>query len=130
MGLGARYALPCAGLLVLSGASCASIRGHSDETANPTTQQAMAAQKQSEEALKRAQESQKQASEQAHKAAAAQEQVRQDEVKLKQDQETSRQEQAKAQQLQEQARQESQQAASSPRADLTRWCCSPPRARR
>src|SRR5512142_2739810 len=123
MALRTSYALPCAGLLVLSGASCASIRGHSDETTSPTTQRAMAAQKQSEEALK-------QVSEQAEKAAAAQEQVRQDEVKLRQDQETSRQEQAKAQQLQEQARQESQQAASSPRADLTRWCCSPPRARR
>ncbi len=105
-----KYALPFAGILALTGASCATTH-QASESPNPTTREVASSQKASEEALKRAQDAQKQASEQSQKAAEAQARVRQDEEKLRQDQETSRQEQAKAQQLQTQARQESAQAS-------------------
>ncbi len=103
--------MPFAGILALSGASCATSSQQASESPNPTTREVASSQKASEEALKRAQDAQKQASEQSQKAAEAQARVRQDEEKLRQDQETSRQEQAKAQQLQTQARQESAQAS-------------------
>jgi flagellar biosynthesis GTPase FlhF len=106
-----KYALPFAGLLALSGASCASTSQQASESPNPTTREVASSQKASEEALKRAQDAQKQATDQSQKAAEAQARVRQDQEKLRQDEETARQEQAKAQQLQTQARQESEQAA-------------------
>ncbi len=94
-----RYALPCAGLLVIGGSGCAG-----RQTAeSPTARHVQSAQQQSQQALDRAAEAQKRASRQGERVAQAQREVQDAQRRLTEAQERLVNEQAKAEQLQQQA---------------------------
>ena len=101
-----RYALPCAGLLVIGGGGCAG-----RQTAeSPTARHVQGAQRESQQALDRAAESQKRASKQGERVAQAQREVQDAQRRLTEAQERLVGEQAKAEQLQQEAIQARTQA--------------------
>ena len=95
-----RYALPCAGLLVIGGSGCA---GRQTTAESPTARHVQSAQQQSQQALDRAAEAQKRASRQGERVAQAQREVQDAQRRLTEAQERLVDEQAKAEQLQQQA---------------------------
>ncbi len=94
-----RYALPCAGLLVIAGSGCAGRQ----RAESPTARHVESAQQQSQQALDRAAEAQKRASEQGARVAKAQREVQEAQRRLTESQQQLEKEQKKAEQLQQQA---------------------------
>ncbi len=94
-----RYALPCAGLLVMGGSGCAGRQS----AASPTARHVESAQQRSQQALDRAAEAQKRASRQGEVVAQAQREVQDAQRRLTEAQERLGNEQVKAEQLQQQA---------------------------
>jgi colicin import membrane protein len=95
-----RYALPCAGVLVIAGSGCA---GPQQSAESPTARHVESAQQQSQQALDRAAEAQKRASKQGERVAQAQRDVQDAQRRLTEAQKRLAGEQEKAEQLQQQA---------------------------
>jgi colicin import membrane protein len=108
-----RYALPCAGLLVIGGGGCA---GRQETAASPTARHVESAQQQSQQALDRAAEAQKRASKQGERVAQAQREVQDAQRRLTAAQERLASEQEKAEQLQQQANEARAQATRDAQA--------------
>jgi hypothetical protein len=94
-----RYALPCAGLLAISGTGCAA-RQSAD---SPTARHVQGAQERSQQALDNAAKAQERATEQGERVAQAQREVQEAQRRLTEAQRKLESEQQKAEELQQQA---------------------------
>lgn len=107
-----RYALPCAGLLLIGGSGCAGRQA----AASPTARHVESAQEQSQQALDRAAEAQKRATKQGERVARAEREVQDAQRRLTEAQEQLGDEQAKAEQLQQEAIEARRQATRDAKA--------------
>jgi hypothetical protein len=106
------YALPCAGLLVISANGCASRQS----TASPTASHVAGAQEESQKALDRAAKAQERASQQADRVADAQRELQDAQRRVTEAQHTLETEQQKAEQLQQEAIQARREATTQAEA--------------